>query len=235
MPAAGEPGPISIIIPALNEAGTLGPTLQALQPLQRHGHEVIVVDGGSHDNTVSESRPYADRVLHSPPGRAQQMQTGALAARGRVLWFLHADTRVPANALAGIADALQAGRHAWGRFDIRFADTSPLLRLVAGLANLRSRLSGIATGDQGIFVTRELFEQVHGFPPIPLMEDIALSRMLKAHSRPACLRQQLTTSARRWRQHGVIRTIVLMWSLRLGYFLGMSPDTLARYYPTHRP
>jgi len=151
-----------------------------------------------------------------------------------VLWFLHADTLVPENAAAAICDALRDNRYQWGRFDIRFADTTLLLRLVAALANLRSRMSGIATGDQGIFVTRELFDRVHGFPPIALMEDIALSRSLKARSRPACLRQQLTTSARRWHRHGVIRTIVLMWSLRFGYFLGIAPDTLARYYRTHR-
>ncbi len=235
MVAAGDLGPISIIIPALNESGTLQATLQALQPLRRGGHEVIVVDGGSRDNTVRESRPYADRVLHSLAGRALQMQTGARAARGRVLWFLHADTRAPENAAAGIGAAVRDNRYDWGRFDIRFEDTGPMLDLVARLANLRSRLSGIATGDQGIFVSRELFNRVHGFPPIPLMEDIALSRALKAHSRPACLRLQLTTSARRWQKHGVIRTIVLMWSLRLGYFLGMSPYTLARYYRAHRP
>ncbi|MDH3870706.1 MAG: TIGR04283 family arsenosugar biosynthesis glycosyltransferase [Gammaproteobacteria bacterium] len=234
MAAAGDTGPISIIIPALNEAGTLQATLKALQTLRHHGHELIVVDGGSRDSTVGESRPYADQVLQSPAGRALQMQAGAGIASGRVLWFLHADTLVPENAAAAISDALRDNRYQWGRFDIRFADTTLLLRLVAALANLRSRLSGIATGDQGIFVTRELFDRVHGFPPIALMEDIALSRSLKACSRPACLRQQLTTSARRWHSHGVIRTIVLMWSLRFGYFLGIAPDTLARYYQTHR-
>lgn len=234
MAAAGDPVPITIVIPALNEAGTLQAMLAALQPLRRSGHEVIVVDGGSHDDSVNVSKPYADKVLHSGAGRAQQMQTGAAAARGRVLWFLHADTLVPENAAIAIIDALRDSGRAWGRFDIRFADTGILLGLVAGLANLRSRLSGIATGDQGIFVTRELFERVNGFPPIALMEDIALSRALKAGGRPACLHQQLTVSARRWQKHGVIRTIVLMWSLRIGYFLGVSPDTLARYYPAHR-
>ncbi len=235
MAAAGDPGPITIIIPALNEAGTIQATLEALQPLRHSGHEVIVVDGGSHDNTVNESTPYADEVLHSRAGRAQQMQTGALAARSRVLWFLHADTLVPENAATAIGYALRDSGCDWGRFDIRFADTGLLLGLVAGLANLRSRLSGIATGDQGIFVTRELFNRVNGFPPIALMEDIALSRALKTYSRPACLRQQLTASARRWQKHGIVRTIVLMWSLRLAYFLGMSPETLARYYQAHRP
>jgi rSAM/selenodomain-associated transferase 2 len=234
MATASDPGPISIIMPALNEAGTLDATLQALQPLRRSGHEVIVVDGGSDDSTVRKSTAYADRVLRSAAGRALQMQAGAAVASGRVLWFLHTDTLVPEDAAAVISDALRDSRHHWGRFNIRFADAGPLLRLVAGLANLRSRLSGIATGDQGIFVTRELFDRVNGFPPIPLMEDIAFSRSLKAYSRPVCLRQQLTTSARRWQRHGIIRTIVLMWSLRLGYFLGMAPDTLARYYRTHR-
>lgn len=235
MAAAGNPGPISIIIPALNEAGTIKATLDALQPLRHGGHELIVVDGGSHDSTVNDSSPCADKILHSSVGRAQQMQTGARAARGQILWFLHADTLVPENAAAAINDALRDSGRSWGRFDIRFADTGRLLGLVARLANLRSRLSGIATGDQGIFVTRELFNRVNGFPPIPLMEDIALSRALKAHSRPACLHVQLTTSARRWQKHGIVRTIVMMWSLRFAYFLGIAPDSLARYYQAHRP
>ncbi len=235
MAAVDGPGPITVIIPALNEAGTLPATLKSLEPLRRSGHEIIVVDGGSHDNTVSESGSCADKVLHSRAGRAQQMQTGALAGHGQILWFLHADTLVPENAAAAIIDALRDSKRTWGRFDIRFADTGLLLGLVARLANLRSRITGIATGDQGIFVTRDLFNRVHGFPPIALMEDIALSRALKAYSPPVCLHQQLTTSARRWKKHGIVRTIVLMWSLRFAYFLGISPDTLARYYHAHRP
>ena len=227
--------PITIIIPTLNEAETLPATLAALQPLRHSGHEIIVVDGGSRDTTVSTAFSGADKVLHSRAGRAQQMQTGALAARGRILWFLHADTLVPPHADMAIVDALQDSGRAWGRFNIRFADTGILLGLVARLANLRSYISGIATGDQGIFVSRDLFKRVNGFPPIVLMEDIALSRALKAHSRPACLRQQLTTSARRWQQHGIVYTIILMWSLRFAYFLGISPETLARYYQAHRP
>lgn len=232
--AAGDPFTITLIIPTLNEAGSIASTLAALQPLRRRGHELIVVDGGSLDSTVAECEPLVDRLLHSSAGRARQMQAGVAAANGQLLWFLHADTLVPENAVSALIAAVQDGGHAWGRFDIRFAEPGWLLGLVARLSNLRSCLTGIATGDQGIFVTRDRFRQVNGYPQIALMEDVALSRALKASERPACLRPRLTTSARRWQKHGVLRTILLMWLLRLGYTLGISPDTLARHYPAHR-
>jgi rSAM/selenodomain-associated transferase 2 len=163
------------------------------------------------------------------------MQAGAALARGSVLWFLHADTRAPQEADCAIHAALRGGDHHWGRFDVRFSEPGVLLGVVATLMNLRSRLTRIATGDQGIFVTRELFERVGGFPQMPLMEDIAFSRRLRSRSRPVCLRECLITSARRWRHHGAVRTIILMWSLRLAYFLGVSPMRLARHYPPNRP
>jgi rSAM/selenodomain-associated transferase 2 len=226
---------ISIIVPALNEAGGIEETLQALQEMRRRGHEVIVVDGGSSDNTAALCVPLADRVLTLAAGRAGQMQAGAALARGSVLWFLHADTQAPREADRTIHAALHGGDPRWGRFDVRFSAPGWLLGVVATLMNLRSRLTWIATGDQGIFVTRELFDRVGGFPPIPLMEDIAFSRSLRNHSRPVCLRERLTTSARRWQQHGTVRTILLMWSLRLAYFLGVSPVRLAQRYPSNRP
>jgi len=232
--AAADCFMISVIMPALNEADGIVDTLQALQDMRLRGVEIIVADGGSSDNTVAVCAPLADRVITAATGRAVQMQAGAALARGSVLWFLHADSRAPGDADRIIATALGSGRHDWGRFDVRFPQAGLLLGVVAILMNLRSRLTAIATGDQGIFVTRKLFERVHGFPQIPLMEDIALSRRLKRHSRPACPRAKLITSARRWQVQGPLRTILVMWSLRLAYFLGASPAWLAQFYRPHR-
>lgn len=206
--------------------------LAALQDWRQQGHEVIVVDGGSRDASAQLACPLADRVGHAARGRAVQMQAGTALATGSVFWFMHADTRAPADAMEAIRNALNAG-YPWGYFRVRFPEPSLLLGLVGTLMNVRSRLSRIATGDQGIFVTRDLFERVNGFPPLALMEDIALTRRLKRHALPACLEPALTTSARRWETHGTLRTIVLMWSLRLAYFLGVSPQILTKYYRTH--
>ena len=223
---------LSVIVPALNEAATIGTTLAALQPMRRRGHEIIVVDGGSHDDTTAIAGPLADQVLHAPRGRARQLQAGAAAAQGDILWFLHADTGVPADGDRCIISALRDGTRQWGRFDVHFTGGGLRMRVIAAGMNLRSRLTAIATGDQGIFVDRELFEQVNGYPDIPLMEDIALCRSLRRHTRPACLKVTLATSPRRWQAHGYLRTVLLMWGLRLGYALGVAPGTLARYYGT---
>jgi len=220
---------LSIIVPTLNEAARIGAALEALAPLRAHGHEVIVVDGGSDDATVDLARPLADRVLTSARGRALQMNAGARAARGEALLFLHADSQLPARADELILRAL--ARSAWGRFDVEIESRHPLLKVVAAAMNLRSRLSGIATGDQAIFVRRDAFP---GFPQIALMEDIALSRVLKRRGRPACLRERVSTSGRRWEARGVLRTIVLMWRLRLLYALGVAPQRLARQYADQR-
>lgn len=216
---------LSIIVPALDEASGIGATLAALQPLRRRGHEVIVVDGASRDGTAEIARSLADRVLAAPRGRAMQMNAGAAAASGEALLFLHADTVLPADADRAVREALAVS--AWGRFDVRIDGRSPLLRLVAGFMNVRSRLTGIATGDQALFVRRDAFS---GFPEIPLMEDIAFSRAMKRLSPPACLRLRVRTSGRRWERHGVLRTILLMWRLRLAYFLGARPEALAQRY-----
>ena len=220
---------LTLVVPALDEAAGIEATLHALQPLRARGAELLVVDGGSHDGTAALAAPWADRVLESPRGRALQMNAGAAAARAPVLLFLHADTRLPDAADAHIATALAGGAD-WGRFDVRIAGRHPMLRVVAAAMNLRSRLSGIATGDQAIFVRRELFQRVGGFPDQPLMEDIELSRRLRALGRPACLRARVVTSGRRWESRGVWRTIVLMWRLRWRYWRGESPQTLARAY-----
>lgn len=220
---------LSIIIPTLNEAGCIGELLRQLQPLRAEGQELILVDGGSGDETVAVAGVLVDQLLSAPAGRARQMNVGARAARGRLLWFLHADSQLPDRAGHLVIEALQPAG-GWGRFDVRLSGDRPLLRLVEQLMNRRSRLTGMATGDQGIFVTRELFDKIGGFAEVPLMEDIDLSRRLKREQRPICLRDTLTTSSRRWEQRGVLRTIMLMWSLRLAYFLGVSPARLATRY-----
>ena len=223
---------ISIIIPALNEAAVIAQTLSSLQPLRDAGHEVILVDGGSDDATLSLSGPYLDRLIQSPRGRGRQMNAGAQEARGRIFLFLHADTVLPEGADRFIIEGIGSQRKRWGRFAVRLSGKDPLLRIVEELMNLRSRLTGIATGDQAIFVQRELFAATGGFPDIDLMEDIALSKILKRHSRPLCLRQRVLTSSHRWETNGILRTVLLMWRLRLSYFLGSDPAVLARFYKT---
>lgn len=222
--------PISIIIPALNEAGQIAGVLARLQPLRARGHEVILVDGGSDDGTLARAKALADRAIEAPRGRASQMAAGAALASHEVLWFLHADSWVPDHADTLIETALQ--RAPWGRFDVRLSGRHrcPTLRVVEWLMNRRSCLTGIATGDQGIFVTRQALDTVGGMPPLPLMEDVELSRRLRRFGRPACVSQPLITSSRRWEQRGVWRTIGLMWLLRAGYALGVSPGRLARLY-----
>jgi rSAM/selenodomain-associated transferase 2 len=221
---------LSIIIPVLNEAAVIVTALEALAPLRSRGAEVIVVDGGSADRTAALAEPFADSVITSARGRAVQMNTGAAVARGDVLVFLHADTRLPPDPDRIILDGLARSGRAWGRFDVSIEGRHPLLRVVATSMNARSRLTGIATGDQAMFMTRKAFTGVGGFPDIALMEDIELSRRLKRISPPLRLRARVTTSSRRWENRGVLRTILLMWRLRLAYFFGASPDDLARRY-----
>jgi rSAM/selenodomain-associated transferase 2 len=225
---------LSVVIPTLNEAASIAATLEALQLLRAQGHEVIVADGGSTDATREYAMPLCDTLISAPQGRARQMNTGARAARGDVLWFLHADTRADAAAVAALLSALDQPRCAWGRFDVRLSGAGPLLRVVERLMNLRSRWTGIATGDQGMFVRRALFERAGGFPDIPLMEDVALSRLLKRQAAPACLRERLVTSSRRWEQYGVLRTVLLMWRLRFAYWRGVPPERLAAHYGRQR-
>ena len=221
---------ISIIIPALNEAGGIQAILEALQPLRARGHEVVVVDGGSVDGTPQVARAMADRVIASPRGRAAQQNAGAAAAAGDVLLFLHADTLLPPDADGLVLDGLQASGRGWGRFDVRLSGAAPLLRVVEWMMGVRSRVTGIATGDQAIFVRADWFRRAGGFPPMPLMEDVALSGALKRLGPPLCLRARVTTSSRRWEQRGIARTIVLMWRLRLAYALGADPARLADRY-----
>jgi len=220
---------LSIVMPALNEAEGIVAVLEALQPLRARGVEIVLADGGSTDDTTRRATPWVDVVTASARGRARQMNAGASLALGANLLFLHADTRLPPDAEALVAQALGGGA-CWGRFDVSIQGQPRMLRVVAAMMNLRSRLSGIATGDQAIFVTREAFDRVGGFPVQPLMEDIELSRRLKRLGPPACLRARVQTSGRRWEQRGVWRTIVLMWRLRWRYWRGESPERLAQDY-----
>jgi len=223
---------ISIIIPVLNEAGQINSRLQVLQPLRKHC-QVLLVDGGSTDGSPLIAEPLVDRVLYSLPGRARQMNYGASQVEAGLLLFLHADTLLSENAIDLIVKAVAEG-FSWGRFDVRFDSSEPVFKVIAFMMNWRSRLTAIATGDQAIFMTRKAFHDVGGFPDIALMEDIAISTRLKNIGKPCCLRETVVTSARRWQRQGIAKTILLMWRLRLAYFLGADPDALAqRYYRSH--
>ena len=226
---------ISIVIPALDEA----PNLERLLPDLRarfSAAEVVLVDGGSADATVATAARFPEvRLLASPRGRARQMNTGARAARGDVLLFLHADTRLPDGALPAVEAAVSAPGVVAGRFDVRFDNPRPVFRMIAWFMNQRSRWSGIATGDQAIFVCREDFETLGGYPEIPLMEDVELCRRLKRRGRIAALRLRATTSARKWELGGAVRTILLMWALRFLYMAGVAPARLHRWYYRRDP
>ncbi len=220
---------LSVVIPVRNEPQALPFLLDDLLALGAAGAELIVVDGGSTDGTCEVAHGRVDQLLKTGPGRAVQMNAGAATARGTYLWFLHADTRVSAEAISRLQQTLEQ-RPLWGRFDVRLFPAGPALRLIGWMINLRSRLTGIASGDQGIFVDRACFDALGGYAHIPLMEDLQLCRRLKVQARPHCLRPPLITSSRRWLQHGVWRTVLLMWCLRLAYYAGANPEKLARQY-----
>jgi rSAM/selenodomain-associated transferase 2 len=221
---------LSIIVPVLDEGEHIAAMLDGLADLRSLGVEVIVVDGGSRDATMQRARLRADCVISAPRSRALQMNAGAARAAGDVLLFLHADTRLPDEADHVVLNGLQRSGRAWGRFDVRIEGKHPLLPMVAWFMRVRSRMTGIATGDQAIFVRRETFHAAGGFPAIPLMEDIALCKRLKRVGRPLCLRQSVVTSGRRWEKNGFLRTITLMWRVRLAFFLGAEAKELARRY-----
>lgn len=225
-----KPFRLSVIIPALNEASRILACLEALAPLRARGAEVIVVDGGSTDGTAQLAQPLCDRVLESEPGRARQMNAGARAATGSVLLFLHADTLLPPGADLLIKQGLAERALCWGRFDVVLSGPHPLLRTVESMMNSRSRITGIATGDQAMFMTRNAFEAAGEFPAIALMEDVEMSARLRKMGRPLCLRARVRASARRWERNGIVATILLMWRLRLAHFLGADPEELAKRY-----
>jgi len=220
---------LAIIIPVLNDAEQLTGLLAALQPVRQAGHTVIVVDGGSRDASASEAGKYADRLVQARRGRASQMNAGARQADADILLFLHADSRLDSGAIDMMLHRLQAGAR-WGWFRVRLSGRAPLLRVIEFFMNLRSRLTGIATGDQCLFVVRDLFFAAGGYPDIVLMEDVALCKTLRRLARPVCIPATVTTSSRRWETDGILTTVLKMWWLRLMYFAGVSPRRLNRMY-----
>ncbi|ROT99268.1 glycosyltransferase [Marinobacter sp. R17] len=225
---------VSFVLPVLNEAEGIVVALNELQGWRDQGHEVIVVDGGSSDATRDLAEPLCDQLVSAPRGRANQMNTGAALAGGEVLVFLHADSRLPLDALPQLQQFVDSPA-AWGRFDVRLSGESLIFRVIGWFMNQRSRITGIATGDQAIFARRVIFQEVGGFEALPLMEDIALSRRLLALSRPYCIHSRVTTDSRRWERQGVLKTILLMWQLRWRYWRGEDPLKLAQvYYPDAR-
>ncbi|NMT63549.1 TIGR04283 family arsenosugar biosynthesis glycosyltransferase [Marinobacter orientalis] len=220
---------LSVIVPVWHEAATIQSFLQSLQPVRMAGHEVIVVDGCSDDGTADLAAPWCDQVLTCDKGRALQMNAGADATGGNVLLFLHADTLLPAAAIDHL-ERFFSSPEQWGRFDVRLSGQRAIFRVVAWFMNKRSRLTGIATGDQAMFVRTPVFRALQGFAPIPLMEDVELSKRLCSLSRPYCIKEPVTTDSRRWEHGGAWRTIFLMWRLRWRYWRGESPESLAAAY-----
>lgn len=224
-----EPLSLSVIVPVWMEASGISEVLQALAPLRSAGHEVIVADAGSTDGTARLAEALCDHLVVSGKGRAVQMNAGAAVASGNVLLFLHADTHLPPDAPEQLARFINSKRN-WGRFDVRLSGERRLFRVIAWFMNHRSRLTGICTGDQGLFVRRGVFEALKGFRPMPLMEDVEFSRRLRLISRPWCITSPVTTDSRRWEAQGPWRTVFLMWRLRWRYWRGESPESLAEAY-----
>ena len=223
---------LSIIVPALNEAEVIAGTLASLQPLRGSGVELIVADGGSTDGTAELAEPLVDQLWRTDPGRARQMNAGAMVASGDYLLFLHADTMLPKD-FHRLWQRIHDRQPLWGFFKLRLSGRQPLLRMVEFFINWRSRATSVGTGDQCLYLRRELFERLGGFADIPLMEDVEISKRLRRHSRPHWIDRPVVTSSRRWEQRGVWRTVWLMWRLRLAYYCGATPERLVRrYYPS---
>lgn len=220
---------VSIIVPVLNEAKTITSTLEHLQEYRQQGHEVIVIDGGSHDDTVACTQGLVDNLLQSKSGRAFQMNVGAKCAHGEILLFLHADTLLPRNACDQINEVIEQG-NSWGRFNVRLSGGSWLFRVIEKMMNWRSCLMSVATGDQAIFVSKSMFNKVGAYPDIELMEDIVLCSELRKYSKPACLEECVITSSRKWEKNGILRTVMLMWKLRLMHYFGVPANKLAELY-----
>ena len=220
---------IAIVIPTLNEGASINDTLSALQAWRQRGHQIILVDGGSNDSTTTNAEHLVDLILHSPKGRALQMNMGAENSDADVLLFLHADTRLKEGSDQLIIESISKDK-LWGRFNVSFTSDRIIFKVIAYFMNLRSCITSIATGDQAIFVEKQLFDEVGRFPTQPLMEDIQLSITLRGRGRADCLKETATTSSRRWEQQGVYKTILQMWLLRLAYFCGVPAERLKYWY-----
>jgi rSAM/selenodomain-associated transferase 2 len=221
---------VSVIIPIFNEVLAIQEALARLQWLTEAGHEVVVVDGGSVDESVALAQQGSVRVIRSVKGRARQMNAGARQSSGDLLLFLHIDTMLPRSGFDHLLEYIKEDEDIWGRFDARLSGEHKMFRLIETTMNWRSRITGIATGDQAIFISRRLFEHIGGFADIPLMEDVEISRRLKKLNRPICMKDAVTTSSRRWEAEGIYRTIWLMWRLRFSYWMGSDPASLAQKY-----
>ncbi len=223
---------LTVVVPMRNESAIIEATLSGLQALRRSGAQLLAVDGGSNDQTATLADPFVDQVLSSSAGRAQQMQLGYSASLAPLIWFLHADSQVDSHhmeTLQSLADC------SWGFFPIRLSGAARGLRVVEHGINLRTRLTHVATGDQGIFVRRTLLDQIGGIPQLPLMEDVAMSKKLRSLAKPCIAPHPLVTSSRRWEQRGIVRTVLEMWLLRTAYVLGVDPARLAAYYQRRAP
>ena len=219
---------LSIIIPVRNEASHLPSLLNALQKRKSDNTEVIVVDGCSEDDTLNVICQRKNRILRSEPGRAQQMNTGARHAKGEYLWFLHADSKVDFDFESIIESGLKNKK--WGWFNVRLSNTKIIFRVIESMMNYRSKITSVATGDQGIFIHKNIFIEQGLFPSIALMEDVKFSKKIRSSESPFISDTPLETSTRRWEQNGPIRTIFKMWTLRLLFFLGASPNWLNKQY-----
>ena len=224
---------LSIVTPVLNEEEGIMPFLKSLQVYRSSQVEIILVDGGSDDNTRALAEPWVDQLFQVPAGRAAQMNYGAKKAKGEVLLFLHGDTFLPDEAFEALDSFLNSAA-LWGHFDLKLSGKHPLFRIIERFINVRSRLSGIATGDQAMFIKRTVFIEMEGFPVIPLMEDVAFSSILKRQSAPLCINFPVMTDSRRWQQKGILKTVLLMWGLRFAFYLGVSPRRLHAWYYTGR-
>lgn len=221
---------LSIIIPVLNEEHFLAVNKERLVSLLQEGHEILIVDGGSQDDSVSIARSLGCEVFCTRASRGHQLGYGANRSKNDVLLFLHADTHLPSHTAKMVAQALVGPEQRWGRFDVRFSNPHPVFRVIAWFMNKRSCLTGIVTGDHALFIKRELYFSCGGYRDVPLMEDVELCRRLKKHASPVCLSEEVVTSSRRWEQNGIFKTVIMMWWLRLMFFFGWSPEKLARLY-----
>ena len=218
---------VSVVIPALNDAPHLARLLADLRTGPQL--ELVVVDGGSDDDTFAVAEAQADVAVRARRGRAEQLRVGVAKAKHPWLWLLHADTRTPPPLASAFAAHLPASP-GWGWCDVRLDGGGWPLRVIETAMNWRSALTSVTTGDQGIFAHRSLLAAVGGIPRQSLMEDVELCRRLRRLAAPRRFRQAITTSSRRWERDGVARTVVLMWALRLRYFLGADPEALAKRY-----
>lgn len=223
----------AIVIPVLNEAEQLRILLPQLQHLKAEWL-LVVVDGGSRDETATIANKHAHYCLSSTKGRAPQQNAGARHLRplldaSALLVFLHADTRLPEH-FSQAMHSFQESSSGWGRFDLRLSGSQPCFRVIERLINWRSRLTGIATGDQALFFKLDFFFHLQGFPQQPLMEDIEICLRAKKQSRPFYSSAKVTTSSRKWEREGILRTIVLMWCCRAAYFFGVSAERIHDWY-----